>query len=99
MFARESEKSSPKSHSLLAARIRGMPIYEYQCGECDSRFEALVMGSAPEPDSCECGSQSIERVYSTFSASSGNSPAEACPTPAEQRCGGPACMHGMCGMN
>lgn len=76
-----------------------MPIYEYQCEDCDSRFEALVMGSAPEPDSCECGSQSIERVYSTFSASSGNSPAEACPTPAEQRCGGPACMGGMCGMN
>ncbi|MXY70027.1 MAG: zinc ribbon domain-containing protein [Acidobacteriia bacterium] len=76
-----------------------MPIYEYQCGDCDSRFEALVMGSAPEPDSCECGSNSIERVYSTFSASSGNSPAEACPTPAEQRCGGPSCMDGMCGMH
>lgn len=76
-----------------------MPIYEYQCGECDSRFEALVMGSAPEPDSCECGSHSIERVYSTFSASSGSSPADACATPAEQRCGGPACMGGMCGMN
>ena len=76
-----------------------MPIFEYQCGQCDTRFEALVMGSNPEPTSCDCGSESIERVYSTFSAQSGNGMPEACATPAEQRCDGPACMAGMCGMN
>lgn len=76
-----------------------MPIYEYECGDCDIRFEALVMGSAPEPDSCSCGSSSIQRVYSRFSAQSGTVAAEECATPAEQRCGGPACMNGMCGMN
>ena len=76
-----------------------MPIFEYDCGDCETRFEALVMGSAPEPERCECGSPSIERVYSTFSAQTGNSMPEACPTPAEARCDRPACMGGMCEMN
>ena len=76
-----------------------MPIYEYECDDCETRFETLVMGSAPEPDRCNCGSDSIERVYSTFSAQSGNATPEACATPAETRCGAPACMNGMCGMN
>ncbi len=73
-----------------------MPIYEYQCGECDTRFEALVMSSTAEPDQCDCGSPSIEKVYSTFSAQSSNAMPDACATPAEGRCGTPACMGGMC---
>ena len=76
-----------------------MPIYEYKCDDCDTRFEALVMGSAPEPASCGCGSNSIEKVYSTFSAQAGNSMPDSCPTPVEGRCDAPACMGGMCGMN
>ncbi|MCY4187125.1 MAG: zinc ribbon domain-containing protein [Bryobacterales bacterium] len=76
-----------------------MPIFEYYCEECDSRFESLVMGSAPEPDSCHCGSESIERVYSTFAPGAASSPAQACAAPGEQRCGEAACMGGMCGMN
>ena len=76
-----------------------MPIYEYECGDCTTRFEVLVMGSNPEPDECDCGSQAIERVFSRFSAQSGSAAPETCPTPAEQRCDGPACMSGMCGMH
>lgn len=76
-----------------------MPIYEYRCDDCDTRFEALVMGSTPEPDTCGCGSASIEKVYSTFSAQAGNSVPEYCPTPADSRCDAPACMGGICGMN
>ncbi len=76
-----------------------MPIYEYKCEDCDTRFEALVMGSAAEPESCDCGSHSIAKVYSRFSAKSANGSPEACATPAAERCGGPACMGGMCGMN
>ena len=76
-----------------------MPIYEYQCDECDTRFEALVMSSDAEPERCDCGSPAIEKVYSRFAAQSASSVPEACPTPAESRCGGPACMNGMCDMN
>ena len=76
-----------------------MPIYEYQCEGCDTRFEALVMASGSEPDRCDCGSKAIEKVYSTFSAQSASAAPEACATPAEARCGAPACMGGMCGVN
>lgn len=76
-----------------------MPIYEYQCEDCETRFEVLVMGSGSEPDRCDCGSPSIEKVYSTFSAQSASAAPEACVSPAENRCGQPACMGGMCGMN
>lgn len=76
-----------------------MPIYEYQCSDCDTRFEALVMGASAEPDECSCGSPSIEKVYSTFSAQSASSAPEPCAAPAEGDCGAPACMGGMCGMN
>lgn len=76
-----------------------MPIYEYHCDDCDTRFEALVMGSTPEPGQCACGSESIEKVYSTFAAQSGTAQPEACAAPSEGMCGAPACMGGMCGMN
>ncbi len=76
-----------------------MPIYEYKCDDCDTRFEALVMGSAPEPDRCSCGSPSIEKVYSRFAAQSSSAESEACTTPGEGACGMPACMGGMCAMN
>lgn len=76
--------------------MRPMPIYEYQCGECDTRFETLLLASEKEPDRCDCGSESIERVHSTFSAQSAASASEACATPAEGRCGSPPCMGGMC---
>ena len=76
-----------------------MPIYEYHCGDCESRFEVLVMGSNPEPTACDCGSPSIEKVYSTFSAQTANGAPDVCATPAEERCDGPVCMSGMCGMN
>ncbi|MDE0101658.1 MAG: zinc ribbon domain-containing protein [Bryobacterales bacterium] len=76
-----------------------MPIYEYKCDDCDTLFEALVMGSAAEPDTCDCGSGAIEKVYSRFAAGSSEPSPDACATPAAERCGAPACMGGMCGMN
>ena len=76
-----------------------MPIFEYKCDDCDTRFEALVLGSAPEPDRCNCGSDSIERVFSTFAAQSSSPEPDARPTPGDGACGMPACMGGMCGMN
>ena len=38
--------------------MTAMPLFEYHCKERDFRFEALIMGSALEPDDCD--SQSIE---------------------------------------
>ena len=41
-----------------------MPIYEFRCGRCDARFEALV-ASGTEAEECrECGAPGAERVMS-----------------------------------
>ena len=38
-----------------------MPIYEYECRECDHRFELLVLGS--ETPACpECESTKLDRA-------------------------------------
>ncbi|MDP6040317.1 MAG: zinc ribbon domain-containing protein [Candidatus Latescibacteria bacterium] len=47
-----------------------MPIYEYQCSECDQAFEAIVQGS--QKASCpNCGSVKLSKLFSTFAVSGG----------------------------
>lgn len=63
-----------------------MPIYEYQCRECEERFERFVSGRARV--ACpECESKRVERLLSVFAVSNGSG------RPAER--GGSAC--GSCG--
>ena len=46
-----------------------MPLYEYRCCACSQEFEALVRGG--EAASCpSCGSQTLERILSSFMVSS-----------------------------
>ncbi len=47
-----------------------MPIYEYVCRECGSRYEALRrMQDADRDLKCpQCQSEEVERLLSTFSA-------------------------------
>lgn len=41
-----------------------MPIYEFRCRRCDSRFEALV-DRGTETETCtECGAEGAERLIS-----------------------------------
>jgi len=43
-----------------------MPIYEFECGECRERFEALV--AAGEAVACpSCGAEHSRRLYSEVS--------------------------------
>ena len=48
-----------------------MPLYEYHCGDCGSRFEVLQrVGQGPEGLECPtCGKDDIEKEYSTFAGS------------------------------
>jgi putative FmdB family regulatory protein len=47
-----------------------MPIFEYKCQDCSTRFEELVLNSKQaEPDCPECGGAGVERLISTFSRS------------------------------
>jgi putative FmdB family regulatory protein len=47
-----------------------MPLYEYECSECETRFDALRgMSEADDPITCpQCGGRETDRVISLFSA-------------------------------
>lgn len=43
-----------------------MPLFEYQCRECKSRFEAFVVAGR-RPEACpSCGGTDLEKQFSTF---------------------------------
>jgi putative FmdB family regulatory protein len=74
-----------------------MPIYEYRCQDCQSRFEKLVRRAedASELVCPRCGQKRLALELSTFAAHTGGSrqPAPACPSAG-------ACPNaGLCGMN
>jgi putative FmdB family regulatory protein len=48
-----------------------VPLYEYRCSTCGSRFEVLQrVGQGPEGLSCpDCGNSGVEKQYSTFAGS------------------------------
>jgi putative FmdB family regulatory protein len=76
-----------------------MPIYEYRCQDCGTKFEKLVRRSSdvPEIECPSCGQKHLNQELSTFAAhaNGGNKAAQApqCPS------GGPCSNPGMCGMN
>ena len=41
-----------------------MPIYEFRCGTCDQRFDALVDVGTESAVCRECGAEGAERVMS-----------------------------------
>ncbi len=75
-----------------------MPIYEYQCQDCGTKFEKLVRRTtqAAEVDCPSCGQKHLRQEFSTFAAHSNGAPAQAdagvCPS---GRCSNPS----LCGMN
>jgi putative FmdB family regulatory protein len=80
-----------------------MPIFEYQCKNCNTKYEILHKSSANlEEVVCpECHSKDSKKLLSTFSASMGSSSnysGESCST---GTCGLPSggCANGMCGLN
>jgi putative FmdB family regulatory protein len=68
-----------------------MPIYEYICDDCGTKFEKLVRnGSAVAcPD---CGESHLQPTLSTFATHSSGGKAQS--SPAESRF--PSCGGGMC---
>lgn len=77
-----------------------MPIYEYRCQDCGSKFEKLVRRAedASEIECPSCGQKHLQQELSTFAAHAGGnskSAGEQLPPCA----GGGRCNPGMCGMN
>ena len=75
-----------------------MPIFEYRCEDCGSKFEKLVRRSdeASELACPSCGQKHLQQELSTFAAhaNGGSKSADVPPCPSG-RCMNP----GMCGMN
>jgi putative FmdB family regulatory protein len=77
--------------------MKGMPIYEYKCEHCGSRYEQIRrMADADRDLECpECKSNEIKRQLSSFATSSGS---DSAPMPMGG-CGKPTCGMGGCGFN
>lgn len=80
-----------------------MPIFEYQCKECNSKYEILHKSSEKMEDiECpECHSKKHIKLISTFSTTfSSSSDLGGC---SDGSCGmnysGGGCANGMCGLN
>jgi putative FmdB family regulatory protein len=72
--------------------LRAMPIYEYRCEPCATRFEELVRGADPAVACPDCGSTQVQRLLSSFAGIGGAAAAQAAPAaPAARR---PARRHG-----
>lgn len=56
-----------------------MPIYEYSCRDCGSRFEKLQKsGSGSKPACPSCGSEETIKEFSTFSSVESSSSGAGC---------------------
>jgi len=79
-----------------------MPIYEYVCADCDTRFEQLrPMQSMDDPARCPSGHAEAQRVPSTFAALTKDSLGEASSIGGSGGCGGcgGGCTNCACGVN
>jgi len=67
-----------------------MPLYEYECGACEHRFERLArVREADRGQQCpECGSKSVRRLMSVFSTGAGKNGGSE----------GPTCSTGLCNL-
>jgi putative FmdB family regulatory protein len=79
-----------------------MPLYEYKCSDCDTKFEVLHKSSsqASEVTCPSCNSVKIKKLFSSFSSnvssnsySGGDCSSGQCQTPAS------GCSNGLCGLN
>jgi putative FmdB family regulatory protein len=75
-----------------------VPLYEYQCRECESRFEQLVLSRETQVACRSCGSSSVSQLLSTFAvgAAPGASPRRAAEPGPCGACGAPergSCMN------
>ena len=64
-----------------------MPIFEYQCDDCGTRFEKLVRRDGDAVLCPQCGESHLTTQFSTFSAHANGRPSESAM---------PACPGGMC---
>jgi putative FmdB family regulatory protein len=76
-----------------------MPIYEYRCEDCGTKFEKLVRRNpeAPGIECPSCGQKHLKQELSTFAAHATGLNAAEPPRPPSCPNGGPCHNPGMCG--
>ena len=74
-----------------------MPIFEYKCEDCGTKFEKLVRNApdAPALECPSCGQKHLKQEFSTFAPRANGASKPAAPPCAN----GGRCEPGMCGMN
>jgi putative FmdB family regulatory protein len=73
-----------------------MPIFEYQCDDCGTKFEKLVRRSDESTLCPSCGESHVTTQYSTFAArANGTAKESAMPSCPSGMCQNP----GFCGRN
>jgi len=73
-----------------------MPIYEYLCDDCDTRFEKIVINKQQEIACPKCASKKASIQLSVFATANGNGASKS-STPSSG--GGGSCCGGRCGCN
>lgn len=81
-----------------------MPVFEYQCNECNKKFDHYHKSiNNIEPVNCPvCNSGDNKKLLSSFSASINNSSGYKGESCSNGSCGGNyggGCASGMCGLN
>jgi putative FmdB family regulatory protein len=76
-----------------------MPLYEYYCSDCRSKFELLVSHQHADDVVCmKCQSEKVRRLLSVFAMPHGGD-GEATDYDEMPSMGGCACGGGSCGCN
>ena len=75
-----------------------MPIYEYLCNDCDTRFEKIVLNKQQEIACPKCASKKASLQLSVFATANGSSNgASAKSSTSFSGGGGGSCCGGGCG--
>lgn len=75
-----------------------MPIFEYRCEDCGSKFEKLVRRSGERVECPSCGTDHLKQELSTFAAHANGKP-QSSQAPGMCPSGGMCPTPGRCGLN
>ena len=76
-----------------------MPINEYLCEECDTRFEKIVINKQQEIACPKCASKNASIQLSVFATANGRSNGASAKSSTSSFGGGGSCCGGGCGCN
>jgi len=80
-----------------------MPVFEYKCSDCETKFEVLHKSSVKQSDvSCpKCNSTKNKKLFSSFSSNFNSSSTSSSGDCSTGQCKIPAgnCASGLCGLS